>query len=140
MFLVIQTTFPKRDSKHIQSSQPSTTMLVKTDISLVFLSPTCVRRARGGGVYDCGAIICHAELASSLRVQRREEGRPCSSVSPIGPPRELQVQGLVKGEHGYNLLTSHLHKQPRGVTARRASERYLGFLITTLTMKGCIPE
>lgn len=69
---------------------------------------TCVRRCWRGGLYDCGAIICHAELASSLGVQWGKGGRTRASVPPIGPPRELQIQGLVQGQHDRNPTTSHL--------------------------------
>lgn len=104
---------------------------------LVLLLPTCVRRCWGGGLYDCGAVIRHAELASSLGVQRGERRRARPSVPPIGPPRELQVQGLVQGQHGHNPLTSHLHKQSqRGrVKPRGASEGRLGFHASTHTVK-----
>ena len=127
-----------RTSHHV----PSTTFWLqkKRGMRPVLLLPTCVRRSWGGGLYDCGAVIRHAELASSLGVQRGEWGerrRARPSVPPIGPPRELQVQGLVQGQHGHNPLTSHLHKQSqRGrVKPRGASEGQLGFHATTHTAK-----
>lgn len=56
---------------------------------------TCVWRGRGGGLYDRSAVVGHEELASALGVQRRQGRRARSSVPPVGPPMELQVQGLV---------------------------------------------
>ena len=70
-----------------------------------------MRGVWGGGLYDRSAIVSHEELARSFRVQGREVWRTRSPVPPTGPPGELQVQGLVQGEHDDNLLTSHLHKQ-----------------------------
>lgn len=130
-----------KPKKEIPSESSQVTRAVPCSGKEVLLLPTCVRRGWGRRLYDCGAIICHAELASSLGVQRGEGGRARPSVPPIGPPRELQVQGLIQGEHGHKLLTSHLYKQSqRGrVKPSGANEGQLGFLITTHTMKCCIP-
>ena len=58
--------------------------------------PTCVR---GGGHDDGGAVLRHAQLPRSLGVQRGDGRGPRPPVPPAPPPRELEVQGLVQGQH-----------------------------------------
>lgn len=119
--------------------QPNRADVMTADSGFV---ATCVWRCRRGGLYDCGAVVRHAELASSLGVQRGDGGRARPSVPPIRPPRELQVQGLVQGQHDRKPPTSHLHKRSqRGrVRPSGANEGQLGLHKTTHTMKRCVPK